>query len=108
VPNLLTQVPDRPVPVLPWPGRLLLPIADLFMVLMISRPPSGSLRTTWVTPATLGLSMATAVVGVLLDVAVLGGGTGDITIASLLGATVLTVLAIGSASVAAIGILQRC
>ena len=53
MPNRFTRVPDRPVPPLPWLGRMVLPLADLFMILMASRPRSGSLRTTWVTPATI-------------------------------------------------------
>ena len=71
MPNRFTRVPERPVPPLPWLGRMVLPLADLFMILMASRPRSGSLRTTWVTPATVGLCMVTVVGGVLLDVLVL-------------------------------------
>jgi hypothetical protein len=104
MPNRFTRVPERPVPALPRPGRLLLPIADLFMLLMISRPHTGSLRTTWVTPATLGLSAATAFVGTLLEVAMLRGGP---TMPTLMGAAAVAVLAAGSASVAVIGLLQR-
>jgi hypothetical protein len=104
MPNRFTRVPDRPVPALSRTGRLLLPIADAFMFLMISRPKWGSLGTTWVTPATLGLSAATVIVGALLEAVVLQGRTN---LLSLLGAAVVAVMVVGSASVAAIGILQR-
>jgi hypothetical protein len=46
---------------LPPPDRLqswLLPIADLLMVVMYSRPPGGSLRTARVTPVTICLAAA--------------------------------------------------
>lgn len=107
VPNRFTRVPDRPVPALPWLGRLLLPIADLFMILMVSRPRSGSLRSTWVTPATLVLCVATAVGGVLLDVVVLRVGIGDGGPPAVIGGALVAVLVVGSACVAAIGLLQR-
>ena len=107
MPNRLTRVPERPVPPLPWLGRMLLPLADLFMILLVSRPQSGSLRTTWVTPATLVLCMATAVGGVLLDVVVLHIGGGDRGPAALIGGAVVGVLVVGSAYVAAIGLAQR-
>src|ERR671936_2888298 len=70
VPNRFTRVPDRPVPPLPWLGRMVLPLADLFMILMASRPRSGSLRTTWVTPATIVLFFAAVVGGIILAVLV--------------------------------------
>jgi len=107
MPNRWTRVPNRPVPPLPQLGRLLLPLADLFMILLLSRPQSGSLRTTWVTPATLALCVATVVVGVLLVVAIVwrtGGGSG---LAALVEGCVVVALTAGSACVAVIGILQR-
>src|SRR5260370_2394807 len=52
-----TRVPKHPPPIDHWQLRLL-PLADLFMGLMWSRPGGLSLRTTWVTPATLGLGLA--------------------------------------------------
>ncbi len=39
---------------------MLLPVADLFMILMFSRPPGGSLRTARVTPLTIWLAGAVA------------------------------------------------
>ena len=107
MPNRFTRVPERPVPPLPWLGRMVLPLTDLFMILMASRPRSGSLRTTWVTPATIGLCMVTVVGGVVLDVLILRVGVGDRSVAAFVGAAVVAVLVVGSACVAAIGIVQR-
>ena len=104
MPNRFTRVPERPVPAIPRPGQLLLPVADLFMIVLVSRPKSGSLRTTWVTPATLALCAATAVVGVVLDAAVLSGG---MSAQSLIGGAALAVLVVGSTCVATIGLMQR-
>ena len=86
---------------------MLLPLADLFMILMTSRPRSGSLRTTWVTPATVGLCMVTVVGGVLLDVLMLQVGVGGRSAPAFIGAAVVAILVVGSACVAVIGIAQR-
>jgi hypothetical protein len=107
VPSRFTRVPERPVPPLPWLGRMVLPLADIFMILMASRPRSGSLRTTWVTPATLVLCMVAVVGGILLDVLVLRIGVGGRSVPALIGAVVVAVLVVGSACVAVIGIAQR-
>ena len=56
-----TRVPKDAPPLDIWQLRLL-PLADLFMGLMWSRPGGLSLRTTWVTPATLGLAVAVVIV----------------------------------------------
>ena len=77
---------------------MVLPLADLFMILMASRPRSGSLRTTWVTPATVGLCLVTVVGGVLLDVLMLRVGVGDRSATALIGAAVVAVLVVGSAA----------
>ena len=74
MPNRFTRVPDRPVPALPRLGRVLLPLADAFMVLMVSRPESGSLRATWVTPATLVLCVCVGLVGVPMVALTVGAG----------------------------------
>lgn len=50
-----------------WQARLL-PVADAVMVAMWSRPPSGTLRTTWVTTATIALALSVAVVALVLTV----------------------------------------
>jgi hypothetical protein len=65
VPNRFTRVPSGDVPRLPAPVRLLVPIGDLFMIVMLSRPATGSLRSTWVTPATRWLSVAMSVIAVV-------------------------------------------
>ena len=56
-----TRVPKDAPRLDAWQLRLL-PLADLFMGLMWSRPGGLSLRTTWVTPATLGLALAVILV----------------------------------------------
>ena len=66
--NRLTQIPAQPVPQLPGAVRVLVPLADLFMIAMVSRPSTGSLRNTWVTPATRWL---TVVAGLLALAAVI-------------------------------------
>lgn len=71
MPGILTSVPAEPPPEPRGTARRVLPVADLFMVVMLSRPPSGSLANTWVTRATtllasLCLAAAAAFVAVLL------------------------------------------
>jgi hypothetical protein len=84
-----------------------LPVADLFMELMLSRPPSGTLRSTWVTPATLQMCGALAAIGGVLGIVLgrqaLAAGAWLEAAAGL----VLLVLAIGAAAVAAVGLAQR-
>jgi hypothetical protein len=107
VPNRFTRVPGGAVPPLPgWAGPVL-PVADLFMELMLSRPASGTLRSTWVTPATLQLCGALAAIGSVLGVVL--GRQALATGAWLEAAAglVLFVLAIGAAAVAAVGLAQR-
>jgi len=99
--NRLTRVPERPVPQLPRAARVLVPLADLFMLLMISRAASGSLRRTWVTPATLWLGAAAFLVAIPLVVRMVEGG-----VAALLTAVVV-VLGLGPGAVAAVGMAQR-
>ena len=103
--NRLTRVPDRPVPSLPGWVRWAVPLADLFMLLMLSRPRSGSLSRTWVTPATLQMSIA------LVALCLLGGGLaasgvvrGNAAIG--LGAGLL-LLAAGAGAVVLVGMAQR-
>jgi hypothetical protein len=85
----------------------LLPVADLVMIVMWSRPPSGTLRTTRVTRATIWLSTAVAVVtggfALLLAGYALRGATVLLLIPALLAAT----LAAGSVCLAAFGIRQH-
>jgi hypothetical protein len=63
--NRFTQTPAQPVPQLPGLVRLLIPLADLFMIAMISRPSTGSLRNTWVTPATRWLTSVAALLALV-------------------------------------------
>jgi hypothetical protein len=109
MPNRFTRVPTGPVPSLPPAGRALLPLADAFMVLMLSRPASGSLRQTWVTPATLWLCVAVVVVGVPLAVVVgLVGALGEWAFAwRVVAVLVIIGLVVGSGAVAVVGALQR-
>jgi hypothetical protein len=100
--NRFTRIPDRPAPELPAAVDALVPVADLFMLLMVSRPATGSLRRTWVTPATLYLSVATLVLGVVLAVRLLGGGA-----AARIGGAALLLIAAGAGAVAAVGLAQR-
>lgn len=101
-----TRVPAEPPPLDPLQRRLL-PVADLFMALMLSRPGGLSLRTTWVTPATIWLSgAACALVGVASIAAVIvAAGRVNLLLAAagLLG----LLLAAGTGVVALYGIRQR-
>jgi hypothetical protein len=104
--NRFTRVPEGPVPPLPALVRLLIPPADLFMVAMISRPATGSLRTTWVTPATLQLGVVVGVVSLALAFFVLYrgfSGSGPLVVA---GGLLLVGLGIGAGSVAIVGAAQ--
>jgi hypothetical protein len=104
MPNRFTAVPQRPVPTLPAAGRALLPLADAFMLVMLSRPQSGSLRNTWVTPATLWMCAGLALIGAAAGaLAITAGGTTGWRIA---GAVALA-MAAGGAAVATVGAMQR-
>jgi len=77
------------------------------MALMWSRPGGLSLRTTWVTPATIGLGLA--VVATLgfpgLGVLAYGIGSGQLLLA--LGGLIAAALGAGGGTVALYGIRQR-
>jgi hypothetical protein len=105
--NRLTRVPDGPVPPLPQLVQVFIPPADLFMLAMISRPATGSLRTTWVTPASLQLGVAVAVVSLILGaLAVYRGVTGS-GLLPLVGGVLFLAIALGAGSVAVVGLAQR-
>jgi hypothetical protein len=104
MPNRFTRVPSHPVPELPAVARLLVPLADAFMLVMLSRPATGSLRVTWVTPATLWMGAALAFGGVCGGVFALVAGGG---VAWLVVGCVLFALAAGGAAVAVVGAVQR-
>jgi hypothetical protein len=107
VPNRWTRVPDGPPPAPPRWAAAILPLADLFMWAMASRPQSGSLRVTWVTPATYLLSVSAAA-GAIVVLAVcafaFAGGGGWIPLA---GMAVCAALATGSSAVGVVGLAQR-
>jgi len=107
MPNRFTEIPEGSPPPLPAAVRPLVPIADIFMVLMISRPATGSLSRTWVTPATYWMSAATAVAGALVGGLEISRGIGESGRGSLLAGFVLVVFALGGAAVAVIGGIQR-
>jgi len=101
-----TRVPEGTPPVDPWQLRLL-PVADLFMGLMWSRPGGLSLRTTWVTPATIWLGItAIALVGLPgVGAIAYGLATGQGLFAAL--GLFAIALAAGAGTVALYGIRQR-
>jgi len=83
--------------------RLLLPLADAFMVAMLSRPPSGTLATTRVTTVSVVLAGASFVVFAAAGglVASTGGGLH-------VGLGLLMILfGLWSLTLALFGILQR-
>ena len=103
----MTRVPETLVPP---PGRLasaVLPLADAFMLAMFSRPTSGTLRTTWVTPSTFWLAIGTCLGAVLIAGLLLSGVIGHITSLSLVGSSVCLLFAIGSGAMAIVGAGQH-
>ena len=101
-----TRVPESTPPLDPLQLRLL-PVADRFMGLMWSRPGGLSLRTTWVTPATIWLGIAAvALVGFPgAGAIVLGLGTGQLLFVAA--GLIAIALAAGAGIVALYGIRQR-
>jgi hypothetical protein len=101
-----TRVPAVAPPLDPWQLRLL-PVADLFMGLMWSRPGGLSLRTTWVTPATIWLGIAALAMVGLPGVGAIAYGlaTGEVLLAAL--GLLAVALAAGAGTVALYGIRQR-
>ena len=105
--NRFTRVPEGPVPPLPALIRLLIPPADLFMLAMVSRPATGSLRTTWVTPASLQLGVAVGVVSLALSALLLDRGLTGSGPLAIAGGLLLLGLGVGAGSVAILGVAQR-
>jgi hypothetical protein len=101
-----TRVPKDAPPLDAWQLRLL-PLADLFMGLMWSRPGGLSLRTTWVTPATLGLAVAVILVVGVPGLAAIVYGIANRHVLALVGGLIATALGVGAAAVALYGIRQR-
>ena len=107
MPNVFTRVPDSPVPP---PGRFgssVIPVADAFMIAMFSKPSSGTLRTTWVTPSSYWLTLATFLGAVVIAGLLLSGLIGSVTGLSLVGVVICLLFAIGAGAVAVVGNCQR-
>lgn len=85
----------------------LLPVADAVMVLMWSRPASGTLRDTRVTIVTIylawGVTALAVILGILAVLLTLGGGSPLWIVA----AVVLLALALGCLDLAVYGVRQR-
>ena len=95
---------EVPLPRLDPAQRLLLPVADAFMILMLSRPPSGTLRTTRVTVVSVALAavscLAFATAGVVIAISARGP-------LPVIAGALLGVFAFGCFALAAFGSLQR-
>ena len=103
--NVFTAVPGHRPPPPVGAAKRLLPIADIFVRSLVSRPATGTLATTWVTPATLGLSAAGVVASLLVVAAlVVGQWPGPLVV-------VVSVLALcfglGAGSAVVVGVGQR-
>jgi hypothetical protein len=107
MPNGLTRVPESPPPPLDsltWIVR----VADLAMRLFYSTPRSGTLRTTWVTPATLWFSYLAAIECIVIGILFASQDLIALAIwAVLLTSVSLGVLALACAAIALTGTLQR-
>lgn len=86
---------------------VLLPIADLVMILMFSRPPGGSLRTARVTLVTIWLAAAAAAGAGGLAVILLLDAVPRFQILLLVAGLLALGLAFGSGVLALFGIRQR-
>jgi hypothetical protein len=106
VANRLTRVPTT-LPPLDRTQLRLLPVADTVMALMWSRPGGLSLRTTWVTPATIWLCVPVSVLAGLLGIGIMGYGLVSAQPLLLLAGVVAVILAVGTGTVAIYGIRQR-
>jgi len=106
MPNRLTAVPASP-PHLSHGSRRLVPAADVFMWLMLSRPEGQTLATTWVTPATLLLAAAASGVALLAATVLLlhAGSWSALLVVS--GCIACVAFAAGGASLLVVGVAQR-
>jgi hypothetical protein len=85
----------------------LLPLADLVMVLMLSRPPSGTLRTTRVTVVTIVLAGLVGAASLALIPVLALRVAGGHTPLWLVLVPALVAAAIGCADLATFGVRQR-
>lgn len=86
---------------------ILLPVADLFMILMFSRPPGGSLRTARVTPLTIWLAAAVAVLAGVPALVLLVQATAGFRPLLILVGLLGVAIALGSGVLAVFGVRQR-
>lgn len=105
--NVFTEVPPQPPPPLRGAAKQLLPFADLFMRSLWSRPATGSLAKTWVTPATLLLAMASCAGVVFVLIALVAGAVQWPSGISAIVAAGCTAFGVGAASVVVVGLDQR-
>ncbi|HXO59451.1 MAG TPA: hypothetical protein VN834_06580, partial [Candidatus Acidoferrum sp.] len=91
-----TRVPKDAPPLDAWQLRLL-PVADLFMGLMWSRPGGLSLRTTWVTPATLALAAGVVLFAGLGGLGGMAYGVANRQVLLVLGGLIALALGVGAA-----------
>lgn len=107
MPNRLTRVPEERVPRLPKAVGPVVAIADAFMVSMVSRPPSGTLRTTWVTPATTALCAVVVILGIPLGIVGIDFGIEGGRPLLMVGSLVEILVALGCGAVLAVAVAQR-
>jgi hypothetical protein len=104
--NFLTRVSAEAPPPLPdWAHRCV-QIADLFMKAALSKPASGSLSKTWVTPATILLTTPVGLICLFWIPFWLASGPLK-SIQLLVVGIVVVLIAVGTLSVSLVGILQR-
>jgi hypothetical protein len=101
-----TRVPKDLPPLDPWQLRLL-PVADRFMALMWSRPGGLSLRTAWVTPATIWLGLAVVIALGLPGLGAIAYGIFSRQYLLAFGGLIAVALGAGGGTVAVYGIRQR-
>ncbi len=86
---------------------MLLPVADLFMILMYSRPPGGSLRTARVTLMTIWLAAAVAVLAGIPAAVLLMYATAGFQPLFILVGLLGVAIGLGSGILAVFGVRQR-
>ena len=86
---------------------LLLPVADLFMILMYSRPPGGSLRTARVTLMTIWLAAAVAVLAGIPAAVLLVHAVATLQLLAIAIGLVGVAVGLGSGILAVFGVRQR-
>ena len=86
---------------------MLLPIADLFMILMYSRPPGGSLRTARVTLMTIWLAASVAVLAGIPAAVLLVHAVATLQLLPIAIGLVGVAVGLGSGILAVFGVRQR-